>query len=98
MPKFFPRVNIGQMHFDKGNGDPQQRITQRDAGMSEGPGVDHDEIHFKQLCLMHSVHKLVLRIALDAGYQRTTGVCGIDQPCLYVCQALIAVNLRLTRA
>jgi hypothetical protein len=47
---------------------------------------------------MHSVHKLVLRIALDAGYQRTTGVCGIDQPCLYVCQALIAINLGLTRA
>ena len=38
----FPGMDVGQMHFNKGDLDGGQRITQGDTGMGEGRGVDDD--------------------------------------------------------
>src|SRR5512139_1237810 len=36
-------VDVGNMHFDERDRDPEQRIAQRHAGVREPAGIDHDE-------------------------------------------------------
>jgi len=61
------------MHFDKGNRDAGQGITQRDAGMRQAAGIDDDEGNFLLFRRMDAVDQRAFRIALEAFQLRTSG-------------------------
>ena len=45
MPEGFPCENIGQVNFDKRNGDAQQGITYGDAGVSKSAGINDNKVN-----------------------------------------------------
>lgn len=62
----FPGMDVGQMHFNKGDLDSGQSITQGDAGMGEGCGVDDDVGNALADRFLNRVDQYMFGIALQA--------------------------------
>ncbi len=62
----FPGMDVGQMHFNKGDLDGSQRITQGDTGMGEGRGVDDDVCDALPGRFLNRVDQYVFGVTLQA--------------------------------
>jgi len=65
MPERFAGVDIGQMHFDKGDFSGQQGIPQRHTGVGEGGRVEDDEVDTFLARIVNALDQFVLGIALQ---------------------------------
>ena len=57
-------MHVGQVYFNKGDGDASQRIAQGDAGMRECRRVDDNKCGAIVSCLMDAVDQRRFRVAL----------------------------------
>ena len=55
------------MHLDEGDGDAEQGIAQRDAGVGIGAGIDNDEGHPLATCGMQAIDQGTFAVALVTG-------------------------------
>jgi hypothetical protein len=65
--KRFPLVNIGKMHFDDGNLQHQQRITNCNAGMGKGARIDNQSIDTSG-AVLNGIDEGSFMITLEALY------------------------------
>jgi hypothetical protein len=71
----FTRMYIGQMQFNVGYGDACQRITQCNAGVSEGSRIDQNEAYPLLTGLMNAVNQNPFMIALGT-IETVPKLCG----------------------
>jgi len=64
MPEFLARVDVAEVNLDEGHGDPQQRVSQRHAGMGQAAGIEQNPGDLVRLGGMNPGNQLVLGIAL----------------------------------
>ena len=62
----FPCMDVGQMHFNKGNPDSGQGIAQGDAGVGEGRRVDDDVCNALTGRFLNGIDQYVFGVALQA--------------------------------
>src|SRR5690606_34192483 len=65
VPEWLPRMYVGQVDFDKGNGNRQQGIAQGNRGVGEGCRIDDDESDLLLAGQMNPVDQFVFGIALQ---------------------------------
>ncbi len=95
MPEGFPRVDIGQMHFDERDRHRSQRVAQGDAGMGVAARVDDNESHSFTSGSLDAVDQVTLMIALE-GYQVDRSRLGLaGKGCVDVRQRFVPVDFRL---
>src|SRR6056297_219009 len=66
VPKALPRMNIGQMYFNKGDGGGRQGVAQCHAGVCEGRGIDDNEVDTLATGIVHALYQFRFGIALQA--------------------------------
>lgn len=67
MSEFFPRMDVGKMHFHDWKTNGADRIPKRNAGVSVGGSVEDDALEMP-LGLLEPVHQLPLPIRLPELY------------------------------
>ena len=66
LAEWFSCMDVGQMHFNKGDLGSGQGITQGDAGMGEGRGVDDDVGNALAGGFLNCIDQYVFCVALQA--------------------------------
>jgi len=98
LAKRLTRMHVGQMQFDKRDGHTGQGITQGDAGMREGTGIDQDAGDLLTARRVNALDQHMLGVTLqtmqampgDGGQGRQFG--------LDVGQGRVAIDFGLARA
>jgi hypothetical protein len=75
-PKIFSRINIRQVHLDKGHGRGEECVADGDAGMGEGCRIDDDKPGLVGSGLLNSTDNLTLDVRLQ-GFDFNIVVCGL---------------------
>lgn len=65
-PERLASMDVGEMHFDEGDGDGGEGVAQRYAGMGEAARVDEDGRDALLAGTLHPVDQLPLVVALEA--------------------------------
>ncbi len=94
--KFFPCKSITEMNFDKGDGDAEQSVPNRDTGVSECTRIEQDKVNPVGTRLLHPVHNFMLCIALETLQVVTVFLGGRRQLGLDVGQTGVTVHAGLT--
>ena len=93
-PERLPDVDVGQVDLDERNGDPSQGVAQGDAGMGEGPRIEHYECDLLVSCSVYAFDQGPFVIALECLQRRTGLPRQPSQPKIDRLQAFTAVDLR----
>ena len=94
--KFLARKYVGQVQFNKGYLDAEQRIPQGNAGVRECTGIEDDDVDTVPFSLVNAVNQFMLGIALKV-FELVSSLPGfLLCPLYYVSKRFMAVYFGLT--
>ena len=91
-------MDIGNMNFDKRNGNAGQCIAQGDTGMGKGGRINQDKGRAIRACGMDAVDQLMLSVALELFQGKACGAGVLAQLLLNIGEGCVAVYMRFTTA
>lgn len=91
-------MDIGNMNFDKRNGNTRQGVTQCHAGMGKRRRVNNNKDGAIAAGGMNTVNQLVFGVALELLQSESGSPGTLAQLLFYIGQRGVAVNMRLTGA
>ena len=88
-------MDIANMHLDKRNAYPRQRVSDADAGMGERSSIDNDVLTVPS-CFLNAVDNGSLVVGLERVYSYAQVRALLFRSILYILKSGAAVDLRLS--
>ena len=92
----FPRMDVGKMHFDKGNGHGRQSVTHCDAGVGVAARVDNNESHSFVAGSLDAIDQVTLMVALEGNQFNRSSLGLFCERCIDVPKGIQPIDIRLS--